>query len=88
MLFQSAEFVIEEIESGFLIQLSCPEGDVQTGLVRHYFGRKWHIDRQASAGDIVRTAFKAVVTWQEHEARENFTYRGARLFSPHFEVDE
>jgi hypothetical protein len=85
--FGQAAFVIEEIASGFLIQLACPERDVESGEMRQYFGRKWHIDRLATSGDIVRTAFKAVLTWQEHEAREKFTYRGERLFHPHFEVD-
>jgi hypothetical protein len=53
-----------------------------------FHGRKWHVDASASAGDVVRTAFKAAVTWQEHEAREGFTYRGAAVFGPHCDVED
>jgi hypothetical protein len=35
----------------------------------------------------VQTAFKCVLTSIEHEAREQFTYSGARVFGPHFDVD-
>ena len=39
-------------------------------------------------GEIVQTAFKAVLTALEHEARENFTYRGHSIFDPHWDVEK
>jgi hypothetical protein len=37
--------------------------------------------------ELVQTAFKAVLTSIEHEAREQFTYKGARVFGPHFDIE-
>ena len=37
--------------------------------------------------ELVQTALKCVLTSLEHEAREHFTYRGAAIFGPHFDVE-
>ncbi len=50
-------------------------------------GRWWLIEPGASESDVVRTAFKAAITWEEHELRERFLYKGAAVFGPHFEID-
>lgn len=49
--------------------------------------RKWLLTEDMSRSEIVSTAFKAVMSAEEHEARENFRYRGKRVFGPHFDVD-
>jgi hypothetical protein len=85
--FRGGSFSVEEIHDGFLIQLCREEADVEGGERQVFEGRKWHIVRTATESEVVQTAFKAVVTWQEHEARDQFTYRGARPFSPHFDVE-
>nr|WP_315206420.1 hypothetical protein [uncultured Albidiferax sp.] len=38
--------------------------------------------------EVVQTALKCVLTSLEHEARENFKYKGAPIFGPHFDVDD
>lgn len=85
--FKTGGFSVEEIDDGFLIQLSSEEADVEGGERQLYAGRKWHISPSATESEIVQTAFKAVATWQEHEARDQFRYKGARPFSPHFDVE-
>jgi hypothetical protein len=85
--FKQSRFLVEECGSGFLMQLCCPETDVETGSEQEYLGRKWYIDRLASRSAVVHTAFLAVLTWQEHEARHWFTYRGEPVFGPHSDVD-
>jgi Nucleoside 2-deoxyribosyltransferase like len=85
--FKGHEFLIEPSEDGFHIQLRCEEEDVYTGARSIQTGRKWHVSRCARRSEIVQTAFKAVLTWQEHEAREHFRYRGAQVYGPHFNVD-
>lgn len=50
-------------------------------------GRKWLISRHSTKSEVVQTAFKAVMTFEEHEIRESFTYKGERIFGPHFDVD-
>lgn len=50
-------------------------------------GRKWRISKHSTKSEVVQTAFKACLTWMEHELRENFTYRAVSVFSPHYDVD-
>ena len=75
--FPGLSFHAEDAGSAYLLQIKTAQ----------FEGRKWHIDKSARPADIVRTALKAALTWQEHETRELFTYRGRRVEGPHFEVD-
>ena len=86
--FKDGNFLCEEIEGGFLIQLRCEEVEVESGVFQTLYGRKWHLPSTVTESDVVRTAFKAAVTWQEHESREGFTYRGSPVFAPHCDVDD
>lgn len=86
--FKNAGFLIEPCGDGYLIQLRCAEPDAVMGAPQTYRGRKWYVRRGAERSEIVRTAFLAAAVWQEHEARESFTYRGTRIFGPHGDVDE
>jgi hypothetical protein len=51
-------------------------------------GRKWRLSPHMTNGEIVQTAFKAVMTALEHEARETFKYRDAAVLGPHFDIDK
>lgn len=61
----------------------CPTN----GFMQEWQGRKWQLHQHMDKSDIVRTAFKAVMTAMEHEARENFLYRGRPIFGPHQDID-
>lgn len=50
-------------------------------------GRKWRLSEHMTRSEIVQTALMAVLAWEEHEAREHFTYRGQKVFGPHFNVE-
>lgn len=49
--------------------------------------RKWLLSRHMTPSELVQTAFKCVLTSMEHETRELFTYKGAAIFGPHFDVE-
>jgi len=49
-------------------------------------GRKWRLSPHMTDGELVQTAFLALTTWQEHERRELFTFLGASVFNPHFDI--
>ena len=49
--------------------------------------RKWLLSAHMTPSELVQTAFKCVLTSLEHEAREQFRYKGAAIFGPHFHVD-
>lgn len=50
-------------------------------------GRKWLMSKHMTKSEVVATAFKAALTAEEHECREEFRYRGKKIFGPHFNVD-
>jgi hypothetical protein len=81
------EFLVETADGGFNLQLRCREEDFHAGEPSIQYGRKWHICQYSSTSEIVQTAFKAVLTWVEHDAREHFRYKGAQVFGPHFDVE-
>ena len=49
--------------------------------------RKWRLSQYMTSSEVVQTAFKAVVTSAEHQAREFFTYCGRAVYGPHLDVD-
>lgn len=49
--------------------------------------RKWTLSYHMVDCEVIRTAFKAVQTAMEHEVQEQFTYKGARIFNPHLNLD-
>lgn len=64
------------------------ERDVRTGNMERQTTRRWLITPQMTNSEIVQTAFKLVMTSYEHRAREHFRYKGARIFGPHFDVED
>lgn len=49
--------------------------------------RKWFLSPHMTKSEVVQTAFKAILSAEEHEVREKFTYKGKNIFGPHFHVD-
>ena len=69
------------------IQVQFVAPDVQTGLQQSWKGRKWYVSEHAIEAEVVQTCLKAVLTAIEHEAREQFMFRGVALFHPHISLD-
>lgn len=51
-------------------------------------GRKWYVSPHATDGEILQTILKAIITFEEHEIRERFEYKGRRIFGPHHAVSD
>jgi len=49
--------------------------------------RKWFLSPHMTKSEVIQTAFKAVLSAEEHETRERFAYKGKAIFGPHFHVD-
>jgi hypothetical protein len=62
--------------------------DSDTGLPVTWKSRKWRISTHMTKTELVSTAFLALRGAIEHEAREEFTYKGKRIFGPHISVDQ
>lgn len=69
------------------LQVRFTASDSTTGAEAQWSGRKWQLSSHMTDSEIVGTALKAVLTAEEHEAREQFLYRGRAVFGPRLDVD-
>lgn len=72
----------------YALQIAADECDNVTGAPATWFSRKWLLDPDMTDGEIVQTAFKAVMTAEEHEARELFKYQHVAVLDPHYDVNK
>ncbi len=80
--YRGWSFLVLPMGDGFCLQAAFYAG----GALQR--GRKWYVSTHATRSEVVQTALKAVLTAEEHEAREHFRYKGKAIFFPHFDVDE
>lgn len=86
--YKNWTFRTGEMGNGFFLQLKFDMPDLITSNVEEQSGRKWYISKFMTKSEIVQTAFKACLTAEEHECREQFKYKQEQIFCPHFSVDE
>jgi hypothetical protein len=86
--FPGYEFICRESAGRFYIQARFRAPHCQTGEVEVQHTRKWYVSKFATRSEIVQTALKLVLTSVEHEAREQFKYKGRAVFGPHLAVDQ
>lgn len=71
------------------LRVHNPEGiDNVTSEDMPWSGRWWRLSEHMTDSEIVGTAFKAIITCLEHEARENFLYKGQAVYDAHLDVEE
>ena len=86
--FPAYKFEITEGRHGAIyLQASYMDNDVVTHKPEIQRTRRWFLSPEMVKSEIVSTAFKCIITSAEHRVREHFTYRGKRIFGPHFDVD-
>lgn len=73
---------------GYLLQTKFVATCMKTKKEEIQHSRKWYISPYATQSEVIQTAFKAVLTAEEHEVRENFTYKGRPIFAPHYNVEK
>jgi hypothetical protein len=86
VLYKEWDFAVGFEGKVIFLQVAFMAPDAVTGGPGMQLGRRWLIEPGLSAGELVRTAFKAILTAEEHEAREQFKYRGRAVLQPHFEL--
>ena len=86
--FKDRTFHVFEKNGIFFVQLRYMDTCIDTGKEVPQHGRKWQISPFMTKSEIVQTAFKAVITSQEHVAREFFMYKGERVYGPHYDVEK
>ncbi|WNN95131.1 hypothetical protein SEA_MAGRITTE_180 [Microbacterium phage Magritte] len=70
------------------VQIKCYRMDVITKKMGWGRGGKYWPSPHSTRNEIVQAIFGLYKGYWEHEARENFTYRGRRVFGPHMDVDQ
>lgn len=80
---------IHGIDGPAYLQVECVEGACNvTGAPMVWKGRKWRLSPYMTDGEVVQTAFLAVMAANEHETREKFTYKGVSVFDPHYDIEK
>lgn len=82
--YKDWQFIVNED----YLQVSFMSPCSVTGQIVEQKGRKWRLSKFMTKSEIVSTALKAVLTAEEHEAREQFKYKTKAIFGPHFDVDK
>lgn len=103
MLIERAGKIIARIEfinyhiflgtghGGVYLRASYLEADIYGGPQAEkeiQYTRKWLLSPHMTESEIVFTSFKCCATSFEHRSREYFTYKGARIAGPHFNVND
>lgn len=71
----------------FYLQVGAEDGTCNvTGKPVRWSGRKWLLSEHMTDGEIIQTALKAVLAAHEHEAREQFLFKGQAIFDPHYDL--
>lgn len=86
--FLNYRFHAKNGHGGVYLQGMYLEADIYTHKQEVQYTRKWLISPHMTDTEIIMTAFKLCLTSMEHKTRESFTYKGARIFGPHFDVED
>jgi hypothetical protein len=81
---------VVEGEPVFLVQLTYWEADVEDleGKALIQASRKWYVSPFSTATEVVETCYAACLRSMKHVVREHFIYRGRRVMSPHFDIED
>ena len=82
------EFRTGPMASGYFLQVNFFALAADGEALEQQHGRKWYVSPYMTESEVVQTAFKAIQTAIEHEARETFKYRGHAIYGPHFSADK
>lgn len=85
--FEDYLFQVRESHGGIMLHAAVLEPDIISGELEWQTTRKWRLTPSMTKSEVIQTVFKCCLTSMEHRTRENFLYRGRRVFGPHFDVD-
>jgi hypothetical protein len=76
------------IENGrYFVQIKCWRKDVITKKWDWGYGGKAYLSPAQTTNEIVQAIFGLFLAYWTHEARENFEWRGRRVYGPHIAVE-
>lgn len=84
--FPGYTFCVHRHDAYTYLQAEFHSPCANTGQLTLQKTRKWQLSEHMTESELIQTAFKCVLTALEHEAREQFTYKGRAVYGPHFDV--
>lgn len=81
--YRDWRFIVHAYDASFSLQIVFT--DPETGFPQS--SRRWSLPWHACASEVLHTALLAVLTAEEHEARERFKFEGAAVFNPHHSIE-
>lgn len=78
---------IGENNGYYFLQVLFDAPDNYTGDITEQRCRKWQLSQFMTKSELIRTAYKAVLTATEHEVGEHFRYKGELIYCPHVDVE-
>ena len=84
--FRGWKFAIEAEGDGLYLVTSFYAQCAATGEALQQRSRKWRLSQYMTDGEVVQTALLSVLTANEHEVREAFSWDGLQVFGPHFDL--
>lgn len=88
MQIRCRDFVFRAALDGSWIQVKRWGLDSDTNKLDWIKGRKWRLSEHMTKSEVVQTALKACIAFEEHEVREAFTYKNKAIFGPHLSIDK
>jgi len=79
-------FLGEDLGGRLFLQVRFLAHCVVSGKLNEQRCRKWWVSPYMTETEIVDTAFKAVLSAEEHEAKEKFKYHNKVIHNPHISV--
>lgn len=80
--YRDWRFIVHAYDASFSLQIVFTD---ETGVTQA--SRRWSLPWHACASEVLHTAMLAVITAEEHEARERFMLDGRAVFGPHHSID-
>lgn len=69
------------------LQVGMDRTCAYTGEKGQGFGGKYEVSAHSTEDEIVKKLLAACLAYAEHEVRENFFYKGKRVFNPHVTLE-
>lgn len=85
--FRDWRFVVDDANGSPHLRVEFDAPDSDSGEISEQRGRRWLLEPGTSRSQVVQTALAAVLAAVEHEAREDFRYRGQPVYGPHPDVE-
>lgn len=87
--FMDYQFFTELTGAGEVtVRARYQEPDTYTNEPSEQLTRRWILNPSMTDSELVSTLFKCAITSMEHRTREAFQYKKARIYGPHFHVDD